>query len=78
MEIIAIVVAVAAVTAVYFYNKNKSADGKSIRNADRKNLFAMTKPELIVLADALGLDARGYDRLTKEMIVHLIKEKRGY
>lgn len=77
MEIIAIVVAVATVVAIYLNNRSKkgSSSGEPISERD---LYAMTKPELIGLAGELGLETKGYTHLTKEMIVLLIREKRGY
>jgi len=38
----------------------------------------MTKPELLDLASAMGLEVRGMDTLTKELIILQIRQKRGY
>lgn len=77
-EIIAVVVAVAAVIAVWLRNRARPKDTNVIPNGDRRNLYQMTKPELLDLARNLGLETRGMVNLTKELIIMQIREKRGY
>ncbi len=78
IEIIVVVVAVAAVIGVWLRNRAKPKDTNIIPNYDRKNLYSMTKPELLDLASAMGLEVRGMDTLTKELIILQIRQKRGY
>jgi hypothetical protein len=78
MEIIAIVVAVATVVAIYLNNRSKKNGSSSGEPISERGLYAKTKPELIDIARELGLETKGYTYLTKEMIVLLIREKRGY